>query len=515
MTTAALTDFDLHLWNEGNLPGSYEKLGAHPAAAGRQRGTHFAVWAPNAERVSVIGDFNDWQPDATRCSRAAAPGIWEGFIPGVGQRECTTSTHRISHQRLPRRQGRPVRLRRGSTRRRHASTVWDLEAMSGATPSGWRTRHAANSLDAPMSIYEVHLGLVAACTGRRQSLAHLSRAGRRSWPTTSQRDGLHPRRIDADHGASVLRLLGLSDDGLLRADQPLRHAAGLHVPHRSPAPARHRRDSRLGAVPLSARRARPRATSTARTCTNTPTRGRAFIPTGARYIFNYGRHEVRSFLISNALFWLDKYHIDGLRVDAVASMLYLDYSRKEGEWIPNQYGGRENLEAIAFLRELNEAGLSASFPTCRPSPRNRPPGRWSRGRRIVGGLGFGLKWDMGWMHDTLALLRQRSDPSQVPPQRADLPHDLRFHENFVLPLSHDEVVHGKGRCSAKMPGDDWQKFANLRLLYGYMYAQPGKKLLFMGSEFGQWSEWNHDEQPATGICCDDLLTAACTAGSAI
>ena len=209
-------------------------------------------------------------------------------------------------------------------------------------------------------------------------------------------------------------------------------------------------------------------------------------------IFNYGRHEVRSFLISSALFWLEVYHADGLRVDAVASMLYLDYSRKDGEWIPNQYGGRENLEAMAFLRRLNEEVVPRPSRRRRPSPRSRRPGRWSRVPPALGGLGFGMKWDMGWMHDTLHYFERD------PVFRKYEHHDLTFRgiyafsENFVLPLSHDEVVHGKGSLLGRMPGDEWQQFANLRLLFGYQFAQPGKKLIFMGGEFGQWREWNHD-----------------------
>ncbi len=480
-----LSDDDVFLFNEGTHARLYERLGAHPLEADGEPGTAFGVWAPNAEAVSVIGDFNGWDRRADPLRPRASSGIWEGFVPGVGH-GATYKLHvasRLHDYRVDK--GDPFAAF-AEVAPRTASVVWDTGYDWG--DAAWMsTRGAANALDAPMSIYEVHLG---------------------SWARDEKGRMLGYREIAprlADHVAALnfthVELLpimehpfygswGYQSTGYFaptsRYGTPQDLMAMIDLLHRRGigvildwVPSHFASDEH-GLAYFDGTHLYEHAD---------PRQG--FHPDWGSFIFNYGRNEVRSFLLSSATHWLDRYHADGLRVDAVASMLYLDYSRKQGEWIPNELGGRENLRAVEFLRGLNTA-LYASHPDVQVIAEESTA--WPSVSRPVhvGGLGFGLKWDMGWMHDTLQYL------SKDPVHRSYL-HDTitfrmlyAFNENFVLPLSHDEVVHGKGSLLAKMPGDDWQRFANLRLLYAYQFAQPGKKLLFMGAELAPWAEWNHE-----------------------
>jgi 1,4-alpha-glucan branching enzyme len=482
-----LGEQDLYLFNEGSHYRMFDKLGAHVMDPGSGLGTSFGVWAPNAREVSVIGAFNQWNPKTHLLRARGSSGIWEGFVPGVGKgtlykfhieshhhghRADKTDPFGVFHEKAP----------------RTASVVWDLD-YQWSDRDWMQKRGASNALKAPISIYECHLGSwMRVSEDHNRPMTYRETAPRLaeylnhlefthveflpvmehpfygSWgyqttgyfaPTSrfgTPQDFMY--LVDYLHQHGIAVLLDWVPSHFPSDGHGLAYFDGTHLFEHA--------DSRQG-----------------------------FHPDWKTYIFNYGRSEVRSFLMSSAMFWLDKYHADGLRVDAVASMLYLDYSRKEGQWIPNKYGGRENLEAIDFLRRFNEetyrehsdvqtiAEESTAWPMV-----SRPV--------YVGGLGFGMKWDMGWMHDTLKYFHE--DPIHRQYQHNMLTFRMLygFTENFVLPLSHDEVVHGKGSLLNKMPGDEWQKFANLRLLFAYMYAQPGKKLLFMGGEFGQSNEWSHD-----------------------
>jgi 1,4-alpha-glucan branching enzyme len=482
-----LTKHDLYLFNEGSHYRLYEKLGAHLATREGVRGTSFAVWAPNAERVAVIGDFNGWNNNSHLLQPTGSSGIWRGFIPGIGS-GTVYKYHVRSHHRCYRADKADPFAFFSEVPPRTASVVCGLE-YTWHDQQWMAERHQHNSLSAPISVYEVHLG-----SWRRvpedgnRSLSYREMAPLLA-EYVKQRGFTHVELLPVmEHpffgswGYQVTGYFapssryGTPQDFMFLVDTLHQNGIGVFLDW---VPAHFPTDEH-GLAYFDGTHLYEHAD---------PKKG--FHPDWNSYIFNYGRNEVRSFLISNALFWLDKYHADGLRVDAVASMLYLDYSRKEGEWIPNEYGGRENLEAISLLRRCNEvvyenyadvqmiAEESTSWPMV-----SRPT--------YIGGLGFGLKWDMGWMHDTL--LYMSKDPVHRRFHHNDLTFRLlyAFSENFVLPLSHDEVVHGKGSLLCKMPGDDWQKMANLRLLFADMFAQAGKKLLFMGGEFGQWSEWQHD-----------------------
>lgn len=486
MGPTLLTADDLYLFNEGAHLRIWEKLGAHPMEVDGQAGTYFAVWAPNAERVAVIGDFNGWDRSANPLRPRDRSGIWEGWVPGVGK-GALYKYHIVSryrHYTVDR--ADPVGFMHEEPPRT-ASVVWDLGYEW--RDAEWMERRARRApLDEPMSIYEVHLG---------------------SWMRGPENRFLSYREV-AHKLADYVTEMGFTHVELLPVmEHPFYGSWGYQVTGYF-APTRrygepqdfmylidHLHQRGIGVildwVPShfpSDQHGLAYFDGTELYEHADPRKG--FHPDWSSLIFNYGRNEVRSFLLSSALFWLDVYHADGLRVDAVASMLYLDYSRKEGEWIPNIYGGRENLEAIYFLRRLNQE-VHGQYPGTVTIAEESTS--WPMVSRPVylGGLGFTMKWDMGWMHDTRRYMSR--DPIYRKWQHNDLTFRMLYawHENFVLPLSHDEVVHGKGSLLATMPGDDWQKFANLRVLFGYMYAQPGKKLLFMGGEFGQWREWSHDQ----------------------
>ena len=484
-----ITEHDIYLFKEGTHGRLYETLGSYATRAGEAEGTQFAVWAPNAARVSVIGDFNQWDAAAHPLrAREDGSGVWEGFIPGVGRG--TLYKYRIvsNYHGYSVDKGDPFALA-WECPPRTASRVWDLDYAWG--DAEWmQRRRAANALDAPLSIYEVHLG-----SWRRvpedgnRSLTYRELA--EQLPAYVKQLGfthveLMPVAEHPFYGSwgyqgtgyfAPTARYGTPQDFMHLVDTLHRHGIGVildWVPSHFPDDAHglsyfdgtclyEHADPKLG-----------------------------YHPEWKSYIFNYGRHEVRSFLMSSALFWLDKYHIDGLRVDAVASMLYLDYGRKDGEWIPNRYGGRENLDAIHFLQRLNE-GVYRDHPDVQTIAEESTAWPMVSRPAHLGGLGFGMKWNMGWMHDTLDYFSL--DPVFRKHHHNQLTFSLwyAFNENFVLPLSHDEVVHGKGALIGKMPGDEWQQFANLRLLYGCMWTHPGKKLLFMGGEFGQRREWQHDE----------------------
>jgi 1,4-alpha-glucan branching enzyme len=482
-----LTRDDLFLFNEGTHFRLHDKLGAHPLEVDGVAGTVFSVWAPNAESVSVIGDFNQWDSRAHPLHARGESGIWEGWIASLGRGSVYKLHISSRYGGVAAEKADPFAFA-SEVAPKSASVVWDLEYEWGDTD--WMAaRHERNSLRAPMSTYEVHLG----------SFMRVPEDGYRSLSYRELADKLteHVVRMGFTHvelmpvmehpffgswGYQITGYFaptsryGTPQDLMFLVDRL--HQAGIGVildwvPSHFPSDGHG-----LGFFDGTClyEHADPR---------------KGFHPDWGSYIFNYGRNEVRSFLISNAMFWLDKYHLDGLRVDAVASMLYLDYSRKRGEWIPNQFGGRENLEAISFLRRFNEEVFKIHPDTQTIAEESTAWPMVSR-PNYVGGLGFGLKWDMGWMHDTLFYFAR--DPIYRTFHHGQLTFRqlYAFQENFVLPLSHDEVVHGKGSLLGKMPGDDWQKFANLRLLFSYMYTQPGKKLLFMGGELAQWREWAHD-----------------------
>jgi 1,4-alpha-glucan branching enzyme len=482
--TSLLTDFDVYLFNEGTHVRLYEKLGAHVATVDGTPGVRFAVWAPNADEVSVIGDFNHWDPRATPLHRRHMSGVWEGFVPGQGQGMIYKYSikPRFSTQRLEK--SDPFGFA-AEVRPRTASMVWDLSNYAWHDEQWLARRADAQAFDAPLSIYEVHLGSwkraadTYAFLNYRDLGYQLAEYCQMMGYTHIELLPVSEHPLDASWGYQTIGYYaptsryGSPDDFRVFVDTL--HQAGIGV-LLDWVPAHFPRDGH-GLANFDGTALYEHAD---------PRQGEH--PDWGTKIFNYGRNEVRSFLISNAVFWVEQYHIDGLRVDAVASMLYLDYSRGPGQWIPNQYGGRENLDAISFLQRMNEvvhtecpgvltvAEESTAWPQV-----SRPP--------YMGGLGFSLKWNMGWMNDTLQYISKEAIHRRW--HHNDLTFSLlyAFHENFVLPLSHDEVVHGKGSMLSKVPGDPWQKFATLRLLYAYMWGHPGKKLLFMGLDFGQGDEW--------------------------
>jgi 1,4-alpha-glucan branching enzyme len=487
MTQSMLSEFDRYLLAEGTFHRAYQKLGAHLAERNGEQGVEFAVWAPNAKKVSVIGDFNSWNT-STNSMEPSSSGVWETFIPHIGRGEVykyhVESQYHGYHTDRADPYGFAAELRPHT-----ASRVWDLESYPWQDSSWMASRAQYNALDAPISIYEVHLGSWRGVPEEdNRSLSYREIA-----PLLAEyvhNEGFthvellpvmeHP--FDGSWGYETTGYFaptsrfGTPTDFMYFVDYLHQHGIGVILDW---VPAHFPKDE-AGLGYFDGTHLYEHAD---------PRKGEH--PDWNTFVFNYGRNEVRSFLTSNALFWFDKYHVDGLRVDAVAAMLYLDYGRREGEWIPNRYGGKENIEAIEFLRTLNEQVYSA-FPDVMMVAEESTS--WPQVSRPVylGGLGFGLKWNMGWMHDMLSYMSE--DPIYRSYHHNQITFSLlyAFSENFVLPFSHDEVVYGKGSMLHKMPGDEWRKFANLRLLYGYMFGHPGKKLLFMGCEFGQWSEWNHD-----------------------
>ncbi|HOG28574.1 MAG TPA: 1,4-alpha-glucan branching protein GlgB [Vicinamibacterales bacterium] len=486
MRKTILSDLDLHLFNEGNHYRAYEKLGSHAATFDGESGLHFAVWAPNADRVSVVGDFNRWDGRVNVCEPLHSSGIWTTFVPGLAWGEKYKYEVRAKNGALVLKAD-PY-ARRFEVPPRSATIAWDASGYQW-NDQAWIAARAASGhqLERPVSIYEVHLGswrrgLANEALSYRdladQLVPYVTEMGYThvellpvmehpftgSWgyqvtgffaPTSRFGPPEDFKRfIDACHQAGIGVILDWVPGhfpkdgyGLIRFD-----GTALY----------EHEDTRLGEH-----------------------------KEWGTLVFNYGRHEVRNFLLSNALFWLDEYHADGLRVDAVASMLYLDYSRKDGQWLPNRFGGRENLDAIDFLRQLNIV-VHEQFPGALMIAEESTA--WPAVSRPVytGGLGFTFKWNMGWMHDMLRYMSK--DPVHRKWQHNDITFSMlyAYTENFVLPFSHDEVVHGKRAMVSKMPGDTWQRFANLRALYGYMFGHPGKKLNFMGGEFGQTREWDHD-----------------------
>jgi 1,4-alpha-glucan branching enzyme len=482
-----LSEQDLYLFNEGRHYRAYNKLGAHLTNAGDEPGTCFSVWAPNAREVSVIGSFNHWDPLALRLHARGSSGIWEGFVPGATKGSLYKFHIRSHHHGHVADKADPFGVWHEKPPRT-ASVVWDLE-YQWSDQEWMQNRKGRNSLHAPIAIYEVHLGSWMRVPEEhnrpltyREIAPRLADYAQRMYFTHVEFLPVMEHPFYGSWGYQTTGYFaptaryGTPQDFMYLVDYLHQHGIGVildWVPSHFPSDGH-------GLAYFDGTHLFEHADSR-----------KGFHPDWKTHIFNYGRTEVRSFLLSSAMFWLDKYHVDGLRVDAVASMLYLDYSRKHGEWLPNQYGGRENIEAIDFLRQFNREAYS-EHPDIQTFAEESTAWPMVSRPTYVGGLGFGFKWDMGWMHDTLEYFKQ--DPIHRKYHHNQLTFRMLygFTENFVLPLSHDEVVHGKGSLIGKMPGDEWQRFANLRLLFGYMYAQPGKKLLFMGGEFGQVREWTHD-----------------------
>src|SRR5579859_1088052 len=489
-----LTDQDIYLFREGTHGRLFDRFGCRWAADGS---AHFRVWAPNAAEVSVIGDWNGWNAVADRLTpRSDDSGIWEGTVPRVrhGQAYKYRIVSRVGGFAVEKADPFGVLCEIPPAT---ASRVWTLEY--DWNDSAWMSSRAErNALDAPMSIYELHVGSWRRKDGNFLNYRELASA------LAGYLDEMGFTHVElmpitehpfygswgyqtTGYFAPTARY-GTPQDFMYLVEHLHQHGIGVildWVPSHFPT-------DQHGLAYFDGTHLYEHAD---------PRQG--FHPEWNSAIFNLGRNEVRSFLLSSALFWFEKYHVDGLRVDGVASMLYLDYARKAGEWIPNRHGGHENLEAMDFLRRLNET-IYREHPEVQTIAEESTA--WSQVSRptYTGGLGFGLKWDMGWMHDTLRYLKRNSAFRKYHHGELSFRMVYAFHENFVLPLSHDETVHGKGSLFGMMAGDEWQRYANLRLLFGYMYGMPGKKLLFMGDELAQWPEWNHEssiEWHVTGEPC--------------
>ncbi len=489
MSYSLFSELDIHLFREGRHYRLWEKLGSHVVTVKGKKGVYFAVWAPNAKEVSVIGDFNGWTGGQHPLNpRWDSSGIWEGFIPDLGKGT-------IYKYQIVSNEGGQV-LEKGDLYAkqwenppRTASVVWEGE-HDWKDKRWMNSRAKKNALDSPFSVYEVHFGSWKRKVDEGFSSFSYREMAAELVPYVKEMGFTHvefmPLMEFPFEGSWGYQLVGYyaptsrygtPEDFSYMVEAF--HKAGIGVildwvPSHFPGDAH-------GIF---------RYDGTSLYEHEDPRKG--FHPDWKSYIFNYGRAEVRSFLISNALYWLDRYHIDAIRVDAVASMLFLDYSRKEGEWVPNEHGGRENLEAISFMRDLNEA-IYSHFPDVQSIAEESTSWPMVSRPTDMGGLGFGMKWMMGWMNDTLEFFKY--DPIHRRHHQNELTFSMTyaFTENFMLPLSHDEVVHGKGALINRMPGDEWQRFANLRLLYSFMFTHPGTKLLFMGGEFGQTREWNHQD----------------------
>ena len=490
MPESFLTEYDHHLLGQGKHYRSFEKMGAHLIEQGGRRGVHFAVWAPNAESVSVIGDWNDWRRGVNPMQSKQGNGIWEVFVPDIAQGALYKYAIKSKYNGFNAEKADPFAFA-AELVPQTASRVWEIDGYEWQDGNWMQARSRFNTLDSKMAIYEVHLGSWKRKVEENNRFLTYREAG----PLLAQ--------YLTDLGFTYVEFLPLSEhpfygswgyqtvgyyaptgrygtpeDLMYMIDVLHQYGIGVILDW---VPAHFPRDAHgLGYFDGT------------HLYEHADPRQGLHVDWGT-FIFNYNRPEVTNFLLSNALFWLEKYHVDGLRVDAVASMLYLDYGRKHGEWVANKYGGRENLEAVEFLKQFNDlvhkehpdaltiAEESTAWPlVSRPS--------------YLGGLGFNMKWNMGWMHDILDYMQQ--DPVFRAYHHNKLTFGMMyaFSENFVLPFSHDEVVYLKKSMLDKMPGNVWQKFANLRALYGFMIGHPGKKLLFMGGEFGQWREWNHDRQ---------------------
>ncbi|KDE55320.1 1,4-alpha-glucan branching protein GlgB [Methanoculleus sp. MH98A] len=497
-TGTLVTDYDVYLFRQGNHTRLYEKLGAHPAVADGVQGTFFSVWAPNAAEVSVIGDFNGWKAgEHPLAARGDDSGIWEGFVPELGQGALYKYHIRSRYHDYRVEKGDPF-ARFWEVPPKTASVVWDT-TYAWRDRSWMRCREEANTPDAPISVYEVHIGSWRMPEGERRCMNYREIA-------TELADYLleagfthveflpvmeHP--LYASWGYQTLGYFaptsrhGTPQDFMHLVEHLHLRGIGVildWVPSHFPSDG-------YGLSYFDGTYLYEHALP-----------GQRYHPEWKSYVFNLARNEVRSFLISSAVFWLDRYHADGLRVDAVSSMLYLDYARSAGEWTPNVYGGRENLEAMAFLRKVNDT-VHANFPDVLVVAEEATAWPGVTAPTATGGLGFDLKWNMGWMHDALDYFTLDPVFRKYRPDLLTFSIWYAFSERYVLPLSHDEVVHEKSALIGKMPGDEWRKRANLRLLYGYMFTHPGKKLLFMGGEFGQWSEWSHE----TGLEWDLLQYA--------
>ena len=480
-----LTDLDLHLFNEGNHYKIYERLGAHQRTVNGITGINFAVWAPNAEAISVVGDFNDWDGRRNQMRKRIPSGIWELFIPDVKVGE-------IYKFRVTDCYGQQIEKSDpfgfySELPPRTASIVADVDAYQWKDSKWMEKRKDSNPLEEAVSVYELHLGSWRHEDGRENGWMNYRDIAHQLVEYCNEMNFTHIELMPiSEHpftgswGYQTVGYFactsryGTPEDFMYFVDYCHQNDLGVIIDW---VPAHFPKDGH-GLAKFD---------GTALFEHSDPRQGEH--PDWDTLIFNYERNEVRNFLVSNAMFWLEKYHIDGLRVDAVASMLYLDYSRKEGQWIPNKFGGRENLGAIDFLKCMNEK-VHESFPGVMTLAEESTAWGGVSRPTYAGGLGFSMKWNMGWMNDTLRYFQK--DPVYRRYHHDELTFSLiyAFTENFLLPFSHDEVVHGKGALLDQMPGDLWQKFANLRLLYSYMWTHPGKKLMFMGCEWGQWNEWN-------------------------
>ncbi len=488
LTHSLFTDFDVDLFKAGKHYRLYEKFGSHITTLNGVKGTYFAVWAPTANQVSVIGDFNHWVDGKHKLNvRWDSSGIWEGFIPGVENGMSYKYKIHSNHQGYISEKADPYG-RRCEHPPKTASIVWD-DDYKWKDSSWMKTRKKHNALDAPYSVYEVHLGSWKRQIEEDRFLSYLELADELV-SYVKEMNFTHVELMpimefpyDPSWGYQITGYFaptsrfGYPNEFKFLVDKLHENGIGIildWVPSHFPEDAHG-----LGYFDGSE-------------LYEHPNKQKGYHQDWKSLIFNYERNEVRSFLISNAIFWLDQYHADGLRVDAVASMLFLDYSREDGEWQPNIYGGNENLEVVSLLKELNEE-VYKSFPDVQTIAEESTAFSGVSKPTFLGGLGFGMKWMMGWMHDTLEYFGK--DPIYREFHQNDITFSLTyaFTENFMLPLSHDEVVYGKKSILGRMPGDEWQRFANLRLLYGYMFTQPGTKLLFMGSEFGQNEEWNFQQ----------------------
>ncbi len=495
-----ITDFDAYLIGEGSHERAYEKMGTHLIEIDGKKGVHFSVWAPNAMQVYLIGDFNGWHGESHSLTSSDS-GIWTLFVPDLS--EYTVYKYRVASRTGESFEKADPYGFAMELRPRTASVVTDIDRYQWNDGEWLARRSEHQGLDRPLSIYEVHLGSWRRAPDEEWGSRYLTyrELADELIPYVVEMGYTHLELLpiaeypfDASWGYQVMGFyaptsrFGTPEDLMYFIDKCHQNLLGVILDW---VPAHFPKDGAglnfFDGTHLYA---------------HVDPRQGEYQDWGTM-IFNYGRNEVRSFLISNALFWIDKYHFDGLRIDAVSSMLYLDYSREEGQWLPNQYGGRENLEAISFLRKVNEV-VHGVFPGVLTIAEESTAWPMVSRPTYLGGLGFSLKWNMGWMHDTLGYMCK--DPIHRKYHHNDMIFGLHyaFNENFILPLSHDEVVHGKGTLLTRMPGDEWQKFANLRAYYGFMWAHPGKKLLFMGGEVGQLQEWNFD----AGLEWDALKAAS-------